>query len=219
MAGCGAHAHRGRSRGPRGVLECRGGSRLPDRRRSRPGRAPDPKIWLLLLSHDPWDRRNPGDDRSTLERHRRADLSRRSASQHSGEHDALDPGPAEHRARYRHAHPRREQRRSAAHRRLSVHAAMRPPSPTLPRGAGEGAIARPLMTRRTFLLTAVATGLSLTKLWAGGGALSRSAGEGRGGGLLFAQILPATGNARTAAAWGALLGAEEAARAAELLGA
>ncbi len=64
-------------------------------------------------------------------------------------------------------------------------------------------------TRRRFLhLTATAL------VWAGGGRLVRA--EPRR--LLFGQILPTTGTGRTAAAQGALLGAEEAARATELLG-
>lgn len=66
------------------------------------------------------------------------------------------------------------------------------------------------LTRRRFLhLTATALA------WAGGGRLVRA--EPRR--FLLAQILPAAGSGRTAAAQGALLGAEEAARAAELLGA
>ena len=99
---------------------------------------------------------------------------------------------------------------------------MKAPTPALPRGAGEGENSNRL-TRRAFLLTAAAASLSVSKLWAGGGALSRSAGEGRGGGaggLLLGQVLPASSPDRTdreIAARGALLAAEEAARAAELL--
>jgi ABC-type branched-subunit amino acid transport system substrate-binding protein len=66
------------------------------------------------------------------------------------------------------------------------------------------------MNRRHFLLTTAGTlaSLAFDKLWAG---------EGRGRGLL-AQILPAGGADRDIASRGALLAAEEAARAAELLG-
>jgi ABC-type branched-subunit amino acid transport system substrate-binding protein len=66
------------------------------------------------------------------------------------------------------------------------------------------------MNRRYFLLTTAGAlvGLALDKLWA--------AGEGRG--VFLAQILPPAGADRELAARGALLAAEEAARAAELLG-